>query len=128
MHADGLSFWDALRDGIFTVPGDPEGMLDLDPVLKILGVAGYEGWLAVEAEQESRRAIAKNRWVPQPHLSLGAVMLRKKDYVGAIAAFSEAVKISPQDWSARLSLADAFGELPEEVRQRLARGERGTLR
>lgn len=56
MRADGLSFWDALRAGIFTVPGDPEGMLDLEPVLEVLDAAGYEGWLNVEAEQDPAKA------------------------------------------------------------------------
>jgi inosose dehydratase len=53
---EGLSFWDALKAGIFTVPGDPEGMLDLDPVLKILDESGYQGWLLVEAEQDPAKA------------------------------------------------------------------------
>lgn len=56
VHNVGLSFWDALKAGIFTVPGDPEGMLDLDPVLKILDESGYEGWLLVEAEQDPAKA------------------------------------------------------------------------
>jgi inosose dehydratase len=56
MRDDGLSFWDALGQGIFTVPGDPEGMLDLEPVLRVLAEGGYQGWLAVEAEQDPARA------------------------------------------------------------------------
>jgi inosose dehydratase len=56
MRDGGLSFWDALRDGIFTVPGDPEGMLDLEPVLRVLAEGRYQGWLAVEAEQDPARA------------------------------------------------------------------------
>lgn len=56
MRDAGLSFWDGLRDGIFTVPGDPEGMLDLEPVLRVLAGGGYRGWLAVEAEQDPARA------------------------------------------------------------------------
>jgi inosose dehydratase len=56
MRDDGLSFWEALRQGIFTVPGDPEGMLDLEPVLHVLAQGGYQGWLAVEAEQDPARA------------------------------------------------------------------------
>lgn len=56
MDTDGLSFWDALRAGIFTVPGDPDGMLDLVPILQILADAGYQGWLAVEAEQDPAQA------------------------------------------------------------------------
>ena len=60
-----------------------------------------------EAEQQARRAVEKNRWVPQPHLALGAVAMRKKDYPAAMAAFSKAVEVAPRDWNARLSLADA---------------------
>jgi inosose dehydratase len=56
MRAEGLSFWDALRAGIFTVPGDPEGMLDIEAVLAVLAGAGYEGWLAIEAEQDPATA------------------------------------------------------------------------
>jgi inosose dehydratase len=52
LRTEGLSFWDALRQGIFTAPGDPEGMLDLEPVLQALADGGYQGWLAVEAEQD----------------------------------------------------------------------------
>lgn len=55
-RADGLSFWDALRAGVFTVPGDPEGSLDLDPVLDVLGKRGFKGWLVVEAEQDPAKA------------------------------------------------------------------------
>lgn len=61
-----------------------------------------------EAEQQARRAVEKNRWVPQPHLTLGAVAMRKKDYPAAIASFSKAVDLNPRDWNGRLSLADAY--------------------
>jgi inosose dehydratase len=56
MRDDGLSFWDALVQGIFTVPGDHDGMLDLEPVLRVLAEGGFQGWLAVEAEQDPARA------------------------------------------------------------------------
>jgi inosose dehydratase len=55
MRPEGLSFWQALREGIFTVPGDPEGMLDLAPILQVLDEAGYQGWLVAEAEQDPAR-------------------------------------------------------------------------
>ena len=61
-----------------------------------------------EAGRQARRAVEKNRWVPQPHLALGAVAMRKKDYPAAVAAFSKAVEVAPRDWNARLSLADAY--------------------
>lgn len=44
------SFLDAVLDGVFTVPGD--GCVDFSAVLAPLAVAGYRGWLVVEAEQD----------------------------------------------------------------------------
>lgn len=51
-----LSFQDAILKGVFTVPGDPAGTIDFEPVLATLGEAGYEGWLVVEAEQNPAAA------------------------------------------------------------------------
>jgi inosose dehydratase len=56
MRSEGLSFWDAIKAGIFTVPGDPEGMIDLEPILNVLDQRGFRGWLVVEAEQDPARA------------------------------------------------------------------------
>jgi inosose dehydratase len=56
MRETGMSFWDGLRQGIFTVPGDPEGMLDFAPILQTLSDADFEGWLVVEAEQDPAKA------------------------------------------------------------------------
>lgn len=50
--ADGLSFLEGVRRGVFTVPGDPEGSVDFEPVLKVAAAHGYEGWLVIEAEQD----------------------------------------------------------------------------
>jgi len=47
---DKLSFLQGVRKGVFTVPGD--GMIDFDPVFKVLSDHGYEGWFVVEAEQD----------------------------------------------------------------------------
>jgi inosose dehydratase len=52
MHSEAMSFWDGLKAGIFTVPGDPEGMIDFEPILQTLSDADFEGWLVVEAEQD----------------------------------------------------------------------------
>lgn len=47
------SFYEAIEAGIFTVPGDHEGVvLDLVPILEILKDAQYNRWLIVEAEQD----------------------------------------------------------------------------
>ncbi|MFQ6017370.1 MAG: myo-inosose-2 dehydratase [Kiloniellaceae bacterium] len=48
------SFLDAVVAGVFTVPGD--GMVDFPAVLSVLGRAGYDGWLVVEAEQDPAKA------------------------------------------------------------------------
>ena len=40
------------RQGVFTVPGDPEGCVDFPTVFKLLDEYNYEGWLVVEAEQD----------------------------------------------------------------------------
>jgi inosose dehydratase len=50
------SFFSAIRAGIFTVPGDPEGVIDLKPIFDELAKANYEGWLMVEAEQDPNKA------------------------------------------------------------------------
>ncbi len=50
---EGLSFLEGVRRGAFTVPGDPEGCVAFEPVLKIAAEAGYSGWLVIEAEQDS---------------------------------------------------------------------------
>jgi inosose dehydratase len=49
---EGLSFLEGVRRGVFTVPGDPEGGVDFEPVLKVAADHDYEGWLVIEAEQD----------------------------------------------------------------------------
>ncbi len=53
--SENLSFLDGVREGVFTVPGDPSGMVDFEPVLKLAAGAGYSGWLVIEAEQDPRQ-------------------------------------------------------------------------
>jgi inosose dehydratase len=50
------SFYQAIREGIFTVPGDPEGGIDFVPIFQAFRDHDYEGWLVVEAEQDPARA------------------------------------------------------------------------
>ncbi|WP_136657466.1 myo-inosose-2 dehydratase [Nitratireductor sp. XY-223] len=47
------SFLEAVRRGIFTVPGDPEGAISFEPILRMAVEQGYSGWLVIEAEQDS---------------------------------------------------------------------------
>jgi inosose dehydratase len=47
-----MSFLDAVVAGVFTVPGD--GCIDYAPVFREL--AGYSGWVVVEAEQDPAKA------------------------------------------------------------------------
>ena len=48
------SFLRAVKEGVFTVPGD--GSVDFEPVFDILKKAGYSGWWVVEAEQDPAKA------------------------------------------------------------------------
>ncbi|MCP4317008.1 MAG: myo-inosose-2 dehydratase [Hyphomicrobiales bacterium] len=50
---ENLSFLEGVRRGVFTVPGDPEGAVDFEPVLKVAAEHAYNGWLVIEAEQDS---------------------------------------------------------------------------
>lgn len=49
-HACGWSFNQAVRAGLFTVPGD--GEVDFNPLSRFIANHGYCGWLVVEAEQD----------------------------------------------------------------------------
>ncbi|ARB93931.1 myo-inosose-2 dehydratase [Legionella longbeachae] len=49
-----LSFMDAVRDGVFTVPGD--GSIDFATIFKALQNHQYTGWMIVEAEQDPAKA------------------------------------------------------------------------
>jgi inosose dehydratase len=52
--AEKWSFLQAVKSGVFTVPGD--GDIDFTPVFTGLKTAGYEGWWVVEAEQDPAKA------------------------------------------------------------------------
>ena len=54
-----LSFLDAVMNGVFTVPGDPDGSIDFRAILKSLKSVRYKGWLVVEAEQDPLLAPAR---------------------------------------------------------------------
>lgn len=54
VRKDDLSFNSAVREGMFTVPGD--GCLDFSEVAKFVRDSGYRGWAVVEAEQDPAKA------------------------------------------------------------------------
>lgn len=49
-----MSFLSAVKEGVMTVPGD--GMIDFEPLFRILDKNHYEGWFVVEAEQDPAKA------------------------------------------------------------------------
>ncbi|MEB6336125.1 myo-inosose-2 dehydratase [Serratia rhizosphaerae] len=52
--AQDMSFNQAVRQGLFTVPG--EGVVDYRPVIDFLRHSAYCGWIIIEAEQDPRCA------------------------------------------------------------------------
>ncbi|RUT29286.1 myo-inosose-2 dehydratase [Arsenicitalea aurantiaca] len=52
VRQEDLSFLDAVLAGVYTVPGD--GLIDYPPIFRAL--AGYSGWVVVEAEQDPQKA------------------------------------------------------------------------
>ena len=53
-RAERHTFERAVKDGVFTVPGD--GGIDYVPIFALLERIGYEGWMVVEAEQDPKKA------------------------------------------------------------------------
>jgi inosose dehydratase len=66
----GLSFLEGVRRGVFTVPGDAEGVVDFHGVLEVAAGHDYQGWLVIEAEQD---AAVRN---PFEYQSMGLRALR----------------------------------------------------
>ena len=54
VHAERLSFLDAVVAGVYTVPGD--GCIDFVAALRPVAEAGYAGWVICEAEQDPEKA------------------------------------------------------------------------
>ena len=50
------SFLDGVAEGVFSVPGDPEGAIDFQGIVDQLKKMEYEGWIVVEAEQDPAKA------------------------------------------------------------------------
>lgn len=53
VQREDLSFNEAVRAGLFTVPG--EGCIDYSPLITFITNSGYRGWLIVEAEQDPQK-------------------------------------------------------------------------
>ena len=51
-----MSFLDAVKDGVFTVPGDEEGCINFPALFNIIKSSDYNGWMVVEAEQDPAKA------------------------------------------------------------------------
>jgi inosose dehydratase len=49
-----VSFNSAVREGLFTVPGD--GSVDFSEIAKFVRTSGYHGWVVIEAEQDPAKA------------------------------------------------------------------------
>jgi inosose dehydratase len=54
VHAERMSFLDAVVAGVYTVPGD--GGIDFVAALRPVAEVGYSGWLICEAEQDPKKA------------------------------------------------------------------------
>ena len=52
IREQGLSFLEGVRRGVFTVPGDADGIIDFAGVLQVASEHRYDGWLVIEAEQD----------------------------------------------------------------------------
>jgi inosose dehydratase len=52
---DKLSFLQAVKAGIYTVPGDGD-MVDWDSIFEIISASKYSGWIVIEAEQDPAKA------------------------------------------------------------------------
>jgi inosose dehydratase len=70
VHRNHWSFLKGVLEGVFTVPGDPEGCIDYRAFAKVLAEIGYSGWAVVEAEQDPKKA------EPLKYATMGITELR----------------------------------------------------
>jgi inosose dehydratase len=52
VHDENLSFLTAVKQGVFTVPGDSEGCIDFPALFEVIKTSNYQGWIVLEAEQD----------------------------------------------------------------------------
>jgi len=55
VRTEDLDFNNAVRSGMFTIPGD--GAVNFKPLFRFVQESGYQGWMVVEAEQDPSVAI-----------------------------------------------------------------------
>lgn len=75
VRAGNLSFLEGVRRGVFTVPGDSDGAVAFEPVLKVAADHNYQGWLVIEAEQDA--AVRNPRYYQSMGLNALKSMARK---------------------------------------------------
>ena len=56
VNTEKMSFLGAVKEGIFTIPGDQEGCIDFPAIFEVIKESDYEGWVVVEAEQDPAKA------------------------------------------------------------------------
>jgi inosose dehydratase len=56
VHQEKLSFLAAVKQGVFTVPGDKEGCIDFPALFEVIRASDYQGWIVLEAEQDPAKA------------------------------------------------------------------------
>lgn len=56
VRTEDRSFLDGVAAGVYSVPGDPDGIIDFQAVTDKLKAMGYDGWIVVEAEQDPAKA------------------------------------------------------------------------
>lgn len=56
VHDEKWSFLTAVKNGVFTVPGDIKGCINFPAIFSILQENNYKGWAIVEAEQDPAKA------------------------------------------------------------------------
>lgn len=84
VRGEGLSFLEGVRRGVFTVPGDADGMVDFAPCLSQLAEVGYDGWLVIEAEQG---ALVRD---PVTYQKMGLTALREMAAAAGLGANAKA--------------------------------------
>jgi len=52
VHDEKLSFLTAVKQGVFTVPGDKEGCINFPSLFEVIKDSDYQGWIVLEAEQD----------------------------------------------------------------------------